>query len=164
MMSAVQSAVRQVAKDAPVYGVSTLEERLGALSTQRRFQTSLLLAFALIALVLAAVGIYGLIGYSVATRMREIAIRMAVGADARDVLRMILREGMTLSVFGLLFGLAGALAVTRFLSSLVFGVSTTDPVTFAAVSVLLTLVAMAACYMPARRAARIDPVAALKYE
>jgi putative ABC transport system permease protein len=163
-MSAVQSAVRQVAKDAPVYGVTTLEDRLGSLSTQRRFQTSLLLAFAIIAVVLAAVGIYGLIGYSVAMRMREIAIRMAVGAETGTVLRMILREGMTLSVVGLLFGLAGALVATRFLSSLVFGVSTTDPVTFVGVSVLLTLVAMTACYVPARRAARIDPVAALKYE
>ena len=164
MMAPVQAAVRQVAKDAPVYGVSTLDDRIGALGAQRRFQTSLLLAFALIALVLAAVGIYGLIRYSVATRMREISIRMAVGADTRDILQMILREGLMLSGAGLLIGLAGAVALSRFLSGLVFGVSTTDPLTFIGVSALLTAVAMAACYGPARRAARIDPVAGLKYE
>ena len=164
MMATLQAAVREVAKDGPVYGVSTLEDRMGALSEQRRFQTSLLLAFAVIALVLAAVGIYGLIRYSVTTRSREIGIRMAVGAHGGDILRLILREGLTLSVAGLIVGLLGALALTRFLSSLVFGISPTDPITFVAVSVLLTGVAMIASYLPARRAARIDPVAALKYE
>lgn len=164
MMPAVAAAVRQAAKDAPVYGVAPLDERLGRMGAQRRFQTSLLLAFAGIALVLAAVGIYGLIRYSVATRMREISIRLAVGAHGGDILRMVLREGLTLSLAGLTFGLIGALALSRSLSSLVFGLSTTDPMTFVGVSVLLTAVALAACYFPARRAARIDPVAALKYE
>ncbi len=163
MMATVQGAVRQVAKDAPVYGVSTLDDRLGVLSAERRFQTSLLLAFALIAIVLAAVGIYGLIGYSVATRLREIGIRLAVGADGGHVLRMILREGLTLSLVGLIAGLAGAVVLSRFLSSLVFGVTATDPTTFVGVSVLLTAVAAVACYVPARRAARVNPVSALKY-
>jgi putative ABC transport system permease protein len=164
MMAAVQAAVRQVEKDAPVYGVTTLGASLGRFQAQRRFQTSLLLAFSLIAILLAAIGIYGLIRYSVATRMREISIRIAVGAQRTDILRMILREGLTLSVIGLAVGLVGAAAVGRLLSGLVFGITPTDPVTFVAVSVLLILVAAAACYVPARRAARIDPVVALKYE
>jgi predicted permease len=164
MMATIQTAVRQASKDAPVYGVSTLEDRMGVLSAARRFQTSLLLAFAVIALVLAAVGIYGLIGHSVTTRSREIGIRMAVGADGGNILQMILREGLMLSLIGLACGLGGAVLLSRFLSSLVFGVTATDPTTFVGVSLLLTAVAAVACYVPARRAARVNPVAALKYE
>ena len=164
MMAAVQAAVRQVAKDASVYGVTTLEDRLGTLSAQRRFQTSLLLAFAGIALALASVGIYGLMRYSVATRRREIGIRMAVGADRGAIVRMILREGLSLSLIGLVVGLVGAVWLGQLLSGLVFGVAPSDPPTFVAVSVLLTSVAAAACYLPARRAARIDAAAALKYD
>ena len=164
MMAAVQASVRQVAKDAPVYGVTTLEERLGVLGAQRRFQTSLLLAFAVIALVLASVGVYGLMRYTVETRLREISIRMAVGAQRSDISRMILREGLSLSFAGLLSGLVGAVWLGRFLSGLVFGIAPSDPPTFVIVSVLLTAVAAAACYIPARRAARIDPATALKYE
>ena len=164
MMAAVQAAVRQVAKDASVYGVTTLEDRLGMLSAQRRFQTSLLLAFAGIALALASVGIYGLMRYSVATRRREIGIRMAVGADRGAIVRMILREGLSLSLIGLVVGLVGAAWLGQLLSGLVFGVAPSDPPTFVAVSVLLTSVAAAACYLPARRAARIDAAAALKYD
>ena len=164
MMAAVQAAARQVDKDAPVYGATTLEDRLNRFNAQRRFQTSLLIAFALVALLLAAVGIYGLIRYSIATRMREISIRIAVGAQRSDIFRMILREGLTLSLIGLALGLVGAVWLGRLLSGLVFGITAADPVTFVAVSALLTAVAAAACYMPARRAARIDPVVALKYE
>jgi predicted permease len=164
MMATVQAAARQVEKDALVYGVTTLEDRLNQFHAQRRFQTSLLIAFALVALLLAAVGIYGLIRYSVATRMREISIRIAVGAQRSDIFRMILREGLTLSLIGLALGLVGAAWLGQLLSGLVFGVTAADPATFVAVSALLTAVAAAACYMPARRAARIDPVVALKYE
>jgi putative ABC transport system permease protein len=164
MMAAVQAAARQVDKDAPVYGVTTLDARLGRFYEQRRFQTSLLLAFALVALLLAAVGIYGLIRYSVATRMREISIRIAVGAQRGDIFRMILREGLSLSLIGLALGLLGAAWLGRLLSGLVFGITAADPPTFVAVSTLLFVVAAAACYLPARRAARINPVVALKYE
>jgi putative ABC transport system permease protein len=164
MMAAIQSAVRQVEKDAPVYGVTTLDASLGRFHAQRRFQTTLLIAFSLIALLLAAIGIYGLIRYSIATRKREIAVRMAVGAQGADILRMVLREGLSLSMVGLGVGLVGAAALGQLLSGLVFGVTPTDPITFVAVSALLTSVAVAACYFPARRAARIDPAAALKYE
>jgi predicted permease len=164
MMAVVQAAARQVEKDAPVYGATTLEDRLNRFHAQRRFQTSLLIAFALVALLLAAVGIYGLIRYSVATRMREISVRIAVGAQRSDIVGMILREGLTLSMIGLALGLVGAVWLSQLLSGLVFGITAADPVTFVAVSALLTAVAAAACYMPARRAARIDPVVALKYE
>jgi putative ABC transport system permease protein len=163
-MGAVQAAARSVRKDAPVYGATTLDDRLDVLGAQRRFQTSLLMTFALIALLLAGVGIYGLIRYSIATRLREISIRVAVGAQPRDILGMILREGMSLSLAGLALGLVCAAALGRLLSGLVFGVSATDPVTLVAVSVLLTTVSAAACYVPARRAARLDPLAALKGE
>lgn len=164
MMAEVQATVRQVEKEAPVYGVATLDASLGRFHAQRRFQTSLLIAFALIALLLAAIGIYGLIRYSVTTRMREIAIRIAVGAQRADILRMVLREGLSLSIIGLAVGLVGAAALGRLLSGLIFGVTPTDPLTFVGVSLLLFVVAAAACYFPARRAARIDPVGALKYE
>jgi putative ABC transport system permease protein len=113
---------------------------------------------------LAAVGIYGLIRYSVATRMREISIRIAVGAERRDILQMILCEGLVLTLTGLALGLVGALWMGRLLSGLVFGITATDPPTFVAVSVLLTAVAAAACYFPARGAARVNPLVALKYE
>ena len=164
MMGAVQTAVRGVDKEVPVYGVATLEDRLNGFSAQRRFQTSLLVVFSLIALTLAAVGIYGLIRYSVATRLREISIRIAVGAERADILLMILREGMMLSLTGLVVGLVGAAALGRVLSTLVFGVTLTDPATFIAVSLLLMIVAVLACYLPARRASRVNPLMALKYE
>jgi putative ABC transport system permease protein len=164
MVAGVQAAARQVEKGAPVYGATTLEDRLNRFHEQRRFQTSLLIAFALVALLLAAVGIYGLIRFSIATRMREISIRIAVGAQRSDIFRMILREGLTLSIIGLALGLVGAVWLGRLLSGLVFGITVADPVTFVAVSALLTAVAAAACYMPARRAGRINPIVALKYE
>lgn len=164
MMGVVQSAVRRVDTDVPVYGVTTLEDRLDGFSAQRKFQTSLLIAFSLIALTLAAVGIYGLIRYSVATRLREISIRIAVGAERTDILLMIVREGMILSMTGLAVGLAGAMALGRLLSTLVFGITPTDPATLSVVSLLLVIVAGVACYLPARRASRVNPLMALKYE
>jgi predicted permease len=164
MVGTVQAAVHRVEKHAPLYGVTTLENRLGALLNQRRFQTSLLIWFSVIALLMAAIGIYGLIQYSVATRTHEIGIRLAVGAQTGDVFRMIIREGLTLSLTGLVLGLMGALWLGRVGSSLLFGVTASDPLTFIAVSLLLTAVATAACYFPARRAMKIEPIVALRQE
>ncbi|MPY89115.1 MAG: FtsX-like permease family protein [Luteitalea sp.] len=164
MSGALRAAVRRVEKHAPIYGVAPLEERLGSYLAQRRFQTWLLTGFSLVALLMAAVGIYGLIQYSIATRTQEIGLRMAIGAQAGDIFRMIIREGLMLSLTGLALGLVGAWWLGRAGSSLLFGVTATDPLTFMTVSVLLTAVATAACYFPARRAMTVDPIVALRQE
>jgi ABC-type antimicrobial peptide transport system permease subunit len=162
MVGAVHAAVRRVEKHAPLYGVTTLENRLGVFLAQRRFQTSLLIGFSVIALLMAAIGVYGLIQYSIATRTHEIGIRIAVGAQAGQIFRMIIREGLKLCLTGLGLGLVGALWLGQVGSSLLFGVTATDPLTFIAVSLLLTAVAAAACYFPARRAMKVDPIVALR--
>jgi putative ABC transport system permease protein len=162
MAGPLRAAVRRVEKNAPIYGVAPLEQQLGTYLTQRRFQTSLLAGFSVVALLMAAVGIYGLIQYSIATRTQEIGLRMAIGAQAADIFRMVIGEGLTLSLMGLALGLVGALWLGRAGSSLLFGVTAGDPLTFTAVSLLLTAVAIAACYFPARRAMRIDPLVALR--
>jgi predicted permease len=162
MAAALRAAVRDVERSAPIYGVAPLEQRLGTYLTQRRFLTVLLSAFSLVALLMAAVGIYGLIQYSVATRTQEIGLRQAIGAQAGDIFRMIVGEGLMLSLAGLALGLAGAWGLGRVGSSLLFGVSARDPMTFTAVSLLLTLIALAASYLPARRAMKVDPVVALR--
>ncbi|HZI75236.1 MAG TPA: FtsX-like permease family protein, partial [Gemmatimonadales bacterium] len=162
MVGAVQAAIRRVDKNVPLYGVTTLGNRLGAFLAERRFQTSLLMAFALAALLIATIGIYGLIQYTVVTRTHEIGIRMAVGAQAGEILRMIIGEGLKLSFTGLVLGLVGAWWLGRAGSSLLFGVSATDPLTFVTVSLLLTAVAIVGCYFPARRATKIEPIVALR--
>ncbi len=162
MAGALRAAVRRVEKDAPVYGVAPLEQQLATYLAQRRFQTALLTGFSVVALLMAAVGIYGLIQYSIATRTREIGLRMAIGAQAGDIFRMIIGEGLTLSLSGIALGLVGALWFGWAASSLLFGVTASDPLTFAAVSLLLTAVAIAACYFPARRAMKVDPTVALR--
>jgi predicted permease len=162
MVGALRAAVHRVDRNAPINAVVPLEQQLGAYLTQRRFQTSLLTGFSAVALLMAAVGIYGLIQYSVATRTREIGLRMAVGAQASDIFRMIIGEGLALSVTGVVLGLVGAWWLGRAGSSLLFGVTANDPLTFAAVSVLLTTVAIVACYVPARRAMKLDPIRALR--
>jgi predicted permease len=160
----VQAAVRRVEKYAPVYGVSTAESQLGAFLTERRFQTSLLIGFSLAAVLMAAIGIYGLIQYSIAMRTHEIGIRMAVGAEARQIFRMVLGEGLKLSLTGLAIGLVGALGLGQAISSLLFGVTPTDSGTFVSVSLLLIAVGLAASYFPARRAMKVEPIAALRQE
>ena len=162
MAGALRAAVRRVEEHAPIYGVTPLERQLGTYLTQRRFQTSLLTGFSLIALLMAAVGIYGLIQYSVATRTQEIGLRMAIGAQRGDIFRMMISEGLTLCLTGVALGLLGAWWLGAAGSSLLFGVTASDPLTFTTVSVLLTAVAAAACFFPARRAMAVDPIVALR--
>jgi ABC-type antimicrobial peptide transport system permease subunit len=128
----------------------------------RRFETTLLIWFSAVAMLMASVGIYGLIQYSISTRTQEIGIRVAVGAQRGEILRMVLGEGMKLTISGLAAGLAGAMALGRAASSMLFGVAATDTWALAAVSLLLTFAGLAACYFPARRAMKIDPIAALR--
>jgi ABC-type antimicrobial peptide transport system permease subunit len=129
-----------------------------------RMAATVLGSFGVLAIVLAAIGIYGVMSYVVAGRTREIGVRIALGAKRRDVLLLIIRQGMTLAAIGLGFGLLGAFGVAQLLSKLLFGVSPVDPLTFAGVSLLLALVAGLACYLPARRATKVDPLVALRYE
>jgi len=162
MAGAVRTAVRQVEKEAPIYGVAPLDAQLGSYLAQRRFQTSLLIGFSVVALLMAAVGIYGLIQYSIVTRTQEIGLRMAVGAQATDIFRMIIGEGLTLTLTGLALGLVGAWWLGQAVSSLLFGVTAHDALTLMTASSLLTAVAVAACYVPARRAMTVDPAVALR--
>ena len=162
MAGALRAAVGRVEKNAAISGVAPLEQQLGTYLTQRRFQTSLLSGFSVVALLMAAVGIYGLIQYSVATRTQEIGLRIALGAEAGDIFRTIIGEGLTLSLTGVALGLVGAWWLGRAGSSLLYGVTASDPLTFTTVSLLLTAVATAACYFPARRAMKVDPIVALR--
>jgi putative ABC transport system permease protein len=163
-LSALQGAVRDLDSQIPVDDPRELAEVVTQSSSQQRFLALLLGLFAGLALILAAVGIYGVIAYSVAQRTHEIGIRMALGAGWRDVVGMVLREGLGMALGGVIAGLAGAWGLTRFLASLLYGVHPTDPATFIAVPLLLMLVAVLACYVPARRAANVDPMVALRYE
>jgi putative ABC transport system permease protein len=164
LAAAVRSRIQEVDKDQPVYNIATMEQLLTKSIAQPRFSTLLLGVFALLALALTAIGVYGVVSYAVAQRTREIGIRMALGAQVRDVLRLVIGQGLKLVLIGVALGLAGAGALTQAMKSLLFGVSATDPAIFALISVLLTGVALLACYLPARRAAKIDPMAALRYE
>lgn len=160
----IRKEVQAIDKDQPLANVATLEEILSRSVAPRRFSLHLLELFALIALLLGAVGLYGVIAYSVSERTHEIGIRMALGARRVDMLRMVIGQGLKLAAVGIGIGLIGAIALTRSIKSLLFGVSATDPAIFAAVVILLLSVALAACYVPARRATKVDPMVALRYE
>ena len=164
LMTAVQNEVHAMDSEVPVFSLKTMDEYISATVAAPRFNTTLLVIFAAVALVLTIVGLYGVMSYSVAQRTNEIGIRMALGAQTRDVLRLIVAQGFKLVLLGLGIGLLGALASMTLISSLLFGVTWKDPLTFVAVAVLLALVALLACYIPARRATRLDPLSALHYE
>ena len=164
LINLIKTQVWTVDNQIPVTRVQTMTEVMAASIAGQRFNMLLLGIFAGVALLLAAVGIYGVISYSVTQRTHEIGIRMALGAQAGDVLKMILGQGLLLASIGVVIGVVGAFALTRLMSSLLFGVTATDPMTFTIVSLLLIAVALAACYIPARRAMRVDPMVALRYE
>jgi putative ABC transport system permease protein len=164
LASAMRSQVLSIDRDQPVSDVRTMKEIVASSIAQQRFYMLLLALFAALALVLAAVGIFGVMSYSVTERTREIGIRMALGAQTRDVLKHVVGQGMMLTFAGLVIGLVGSLLLTRFMSKMLYEVDTFDPVTFAAISLLLVSVALLACYIPARRATKVDPMVALRYE
>jgi predicted permease len=163
-VSAVQNAIHELDGDLPLFDLMTLESRIQLNTTDERIGGVFVGAFGILALVLAAVGVYGVLAYTTRQRTHELGLRIALGAEPRDVFGLVLRQGAVLAISGIVIGLAASFALTRALSSTLFGVSATDPLTFAAVALLLLLVALLACYIPARRAMRTDPLTALRYE
>jgi putative ABC transport system permease protein len=164
LVNVARGVVQSLDKDAPVYGVRTVEELLGRSVANQRFNTLMLGLFAGVALILTAVGLYGVISCSVSQSTHEIGIRVALGAQSSDVLKLVVGQGLMLALMGVALGLVGAYLLTRLMDSLLFEVEATDPATFAGVSLLLFAVAALACYFPARRATKVDPMVALRYE
>ncbi|HLK21000.1 MAG TPA: FtsX-like permease family protein, partial [Bryobacteraceae bacterium] len=164
LSAAARNVIREIDSSLPVSAIKTMDDVLSTAQARPRFLTLLLTLFAGVALVLAAVGIYGVISYSVAQRTGEFGIRIAMGASSKDVLGMVLGQGLMLGAIGVLLGAAGALALTRLIRGLLFGISSFDPVTFVVMAAVLTAVTLAACFIPARRATRVDPMIALRYE
>jgi len=164
IVTVIKNAIRAVDKDQPIFNVKTMDEIISGVVSAQRLASILLGIFAFLALALAAIGIYGVTSYSVSQRTHEIGVRMALGARESDVFRLVVGHGLTLGLVGVGLGVAGALVLTRFLASLLYGIRTTDPLTYLAVALLLTAVAALASYIPARRAIKVDPMEALRYE
>jgi putative ABC transport system permease protein len=162
--SAARNVIRSLDPEQPVADARTMESLIGTSVARARFNTLLLTIFAVVALLLAGVGVYGVMAYSVSQSAREIGVRMALGARPSDALRLVVTRGMTLTLAGVAIGVAASFALTRLMKSLLFDVSATDPLTFAGIPLLLALVALLACLIPARRAAKVDPMVALRCE
>jgi ABC-type antimicrobial peptide transport system permease subunit len=160
----IRAEIRRAAPDLPIESAVTMDEAVAASVAQPRFRTLLVTLFAMAATLIATCGIYGLMAYAVTQRRREIGVRMALGADRRDVLRLVLTRALRIVVAGMIVGLAGAVGVTRVLQTFLFGVTPTDPIAFTIVTLLLMAVGLMAAWLPARRATRIDPCAALRAE
>jgi putative ABC transport system permease protein len=164
VFAAVRREIQTVDKDQAVYNVTTLEQLQAGSISLRRFLMMLLIVFAILTLMLAAVGIYGVMSYVVTQRTHEIGIRMAVGASAVDILKLVVKSGIGLALVGVGIGLVSALALTRLMETVLFGVTPTDTLTFVIGALGLMAVAVVACYIPARRATKVDPLVALRYE
>jgi putative ABC transport system permease protein len=164
MARTVRETIWSMDRDLPVSEIQTVEQLLGERTAPRRFNLLLFALFAAVALILAAIGIYGVMSYAVTQRTQELGIRLALGAQVRDVLKLVMRRGLVLTLIGVGIGLFAAMAATRLMSNLLFGISATDPLTFATITLILVFVALLACYIPARRATRVDPMIALRYE
>jgi putative ABC transport system permease protein len=164
LVGSVRQAIREVDPDQPVSNVATMAEVLGTEAAQRRMGMIMLAGFAALALLLASLGIYGVLAYFVTQHTSEIGVRLALGATPRNILFLVLKKGMGLTLVGVVLGLGASFALTRLMSSLLFGVKASDPLTFVTVPLLLGVVALLACYLPARRATKVDPLVALRYE
>jgi putative ABC transport system permease protein len=164
LAAAVRGQIAALNKDQPVFNVRTMEQIVSQSVAPRRFSMLLLAVFAVVALVLAIIGIYGMLSYAVAQRTREIGLRMTLGAQRTDVMRLVIGHGMKLAIAGVALGLIASFALTRTMKNLLFGVSATDPITFGMITLVLTIVALFACWIPARRATKVDPIVALRYE
>src|SRR5581483_1653908 len=164
MLPAVTAEIRKLNPDTPIYDVHTMEQRLSDSLAQRRFSMLLLLLFSALALILATVGIYGVMSYSVTQRTHELGIRVALGAQQKTILGMIVKHGLTLTLIGIGAGLLVAYSLTRVMTGLLYGVSPTDSLTFILISLVLTATGLLACFIPARRATKVDPMIALRYE
>jgi len=164
MVAAVRREIAAVDKDQPVHDIKTMEQLFAESISQPNFNMLLLSVFAAVALALAAIGVYGVISYAVTQRTHEIGVRIALGARRADVLKMVMRQGLVLALAGIAVGLIGAFALTRLMRTLLFEVSATDPVIFAGISLLLVVVALLACWLPAQRATKVDPLVALRQE
>ena len=164
LTSAIKKEIHELDPDLPIYNVRTMDDRVQESLARRRFSMMMLGLFAFLALALATIGIYGVMAYMVSQGTREIGIRLALGATQNNILRLVVRQGMALALTGVAIGLVGAFVLTRLMRSLLFGVKSTDPLTFVAIASLLAAIALLASYIPARRAARIDPMVSLRCE